>query len=106
MTETTPSGLGETAAIYKTQSFSAGMASLAQLFQSHPELRGLQATVDQAGHVDIIAAAERGVLHDWVRAIPTATRERGLYTIHSGLAYEEILRDGSLTVHVRPVGAA
>lgn len=105
MSEPIPGALGETAAAYKTQSFTTGMANLAQLFQSHPELKGLQATVDSAGHVDIVAAAERGVLHDWVRAIPTATRERGLYTIHSGLAYEEILRDGSLTVHVRPVGA-
>lgn len=98
--------MGEVAGVYAAHSFTAGMANLAMLFQTHPELRGVQATVDSAGHVDIIAAAERGVLHDWVRAIPTATREKGLYTIHSGLAYEEVLRDGSLTVHVRPVGAS
>jgi len=95
-------GMGEVAGVYAVHSFSEGMTRLATLFSSHPELRGLQATVDQLGHVDIIAMAEPGVLHDWIHALPAARREKGLFTLHSGPAYEEVLRIDNLTVHVRP----
>lgn len=96
-------GLGDTAGVYSVHSFAEGMARLTALFASHPELRGLAATVDQVGHVDIIATAEPGVLRNWIHALPTARRERGLFTLHSGAAFEEVLREGSLTVHVRPL---
>lgn len=103
---TAPGGPGETGAAYATHAqltaFGAGMALLAQVFTAHPELRGLQATVDHAGHVDIIAYAETGVLRDWIRALPTARRSQDLFTLQSGAAIEELLIDGSLTVHVRP----
>lgn len=102
----TPSGMGDTAGAYAVHSFAAGMARLAWIFQMHPELRGVQAVVDQTGHVDIVATAEPGVLHDWVHALPNARREQGLFSIHSGAAYEVVLVDEALTVHVRPVGGA
>jgi hypothetical protein len=104
----TTHGPGETAAVYATHAqvtaFGAGMALLAEVFTAHPELRGLQATVDQAGHVDIIAYAEHGVLRDWIHALPAAKRTKGLFTLQSGPAYEEVLTEGSLTIHVRPRG--
>jgi hypothetical protein len=99
-------GMGDTAGVYAVHSFSEGMARLATLFQSHPELKGLQATVDQMGHVDIIAYAEHGVLRDWIHALPEAKRSKGLFTLQSGLAYEEVLTEGPLTIHVRPRGGA
>lgn len=106
MTESIPGGIGQTASVYAAHAqvtqFSLGMARLSELFHDHPELRGLQATVDQAGHVDIIAYAETGVLRDWIRALPTARRSQDLFTLQSGAAIEELLIDGSLTVHVRP----
>jgi len=100
----TPGGIGDTAGVYAVHTFSEGMARLATLFSSHPELRGLQATVDQLGHVDIVAVAEPGVLHDWIHALPSARREKGLFTLHSGPAYEEVLQAEGMTVHVRPRG--
>lgn len=103
---TTPSGPGDTANVYAVHIFSEGMASLAVLFSAHPELRGLQATVDQLGHVDIIAYAETGVLRDWIRALPAARHTHDLYTLQSGAAIEDVLRDGLLTVHVRPKAGA
>lgn len=108
MTETTPGALGETAAIYKTQAFTTGMARLAALFVAHPELQGLHAEVDHAGHVDIIAIGEPGVLRDWSHALPTARRERGLFTLHSGAAWEDVLQESALdlTIHVRPKAGA
>lgn len=106
MTETTPGALGETAAIYKTQAFTTGMARLAALFVQHPELQGLHAEVDHAGHVDIIAIGEPGVLRDWSHALPAARRERGLFTLHSGAAWEDVLVDGALSIHVRPKAGA
>lgn len=99
-------GMGETAGAYSVHSFAEGMARLTALFTSHPELKGLAATVDSGGHVDIIVQAEPGVLHNWVHALPTASRTKGLFSIHSGSAFEEILRDGPLTVHVRPKAGA
>lgn len=101
-----PGAIGETAQTYKVTQFRDGMARLAHLFQIHPELKGLQATVDRQGHVDIIAVAEPGVLHDWIHALPAARREKALFSIHSGLELEEVLIDGPLTVHVRPKGRA
>lgn len=105
---TAPSGPGETAAAYSAHNhataFGAGMALLAQVFTTHPELRGLKATVDEVGHVDIIAYAETGVLRDWIRAFPAATRTQGLFTLQSGAAFEDLLQEGALTVHVRPRG--
>jgi hypothetical protein len=106
MTETTPSGLGATAAVYKTQSFTTGMANLAQLFQTHPELKGVQATVDSAGHVDIVAVADKGVLRDWIRALPGARHSKDVYAVHYGHEWEEVLTSGPLTVHVRPQAKA
>lgn len=105
---TTPSGMGEVAGVYAAHSFTAGMTRLAALFVDHPELQGLHAEVDQAGHVDIIAVGEPGVLRSWVHALPAARRERGLFTLHSGPCWEEVLQDPSLglTVHVRPTGGA
>lgn len=103
---TIPGGLGETAAAYKTQSFTTGMSRLAALFVAHPELQGLHAEVDQAGHVDIIAVGEPGVLRAWVHALPAARRERGLFTLHSGAAWEDILTENGLTIHVRPSGGS
>lgn len=99
-------GMGETAGAYSVQSFAEGMARLTALFQSHPELKGVHAEVDRVGHVDIIAVAEHGVLRDWAHALPTARRERGLFTLHSGATWEEVLVDSALnlTVHVRPRG--
>lgn len=105
MTESTPSGLGETAAIYKTQAFTTGMARLAALFVQHPELQGLHAEVDHAGHVDIIAIGEPGVLRDWSHALPAARRERGLYSVHYGQEWEDVLVAGELRIHVRKAGA-
>ena len=101
-----PGAVGQTAVVYQVTQFRDGMARLAHLFQIHPELRGLRATVDEGGHVDIIAVAEAGVLHDWIHALPAARREKALFSIHSGLALEEVLRDGPLTVHVRPKAGA
>lgn len=108
MTESSPGALGSTAGAYSVHSFAEGMARLTALFASHPELRGVHAEVDQVGHVDIIAVADAGVLHDWVHAIPTARRERGLFTLHSGASWEEVLQSPelNLTVHVRPRGGA
>lgn len=94
--------LGPTASAYKVSRFADGMA-LAWLFSQHPELKGLAATIDQSGHVDIIAHAETGVLRDWIRALPTARHTQDLYTLQSGAAFEHVLIDGSLTVHVRPL---
>ncbi|HEY9373271.1 hypothetical protein [Streptomyces sp.] len=102
MTGPIPGGAGETAVVYQVTQFRDGMARLAHLFRLHPELKGLRATVDEVGHVDIIAVAEAGVLHDWIHALPAARREKALFSIHSGLQLEEVLRDGPLTVHVRP----
>lgn len=102
--------MGETAGTYKAvqdvASFTAGMARLAELFVSHPELQWLQATTDPTGHVDIIVSAGTGVLRDWVHALPAARRKQDLFSIHSGAAFEELLLDGSLTVHVRPRAGA
>jgi len=97
-------GMGDTAGAYAVHGFSEGMTRLAQLFSLHPELRGLQATVDLVGHVDIIAYAEHGVLRDWIHALPAAKRSKGLFTLQSGPAYEEVLTEGLLTIHVRPRG--
>jgi hypothetical protein len=98
--------MGEVAGVYAAHSFTAGMTRLAELFSLHPELQGLHAEVDQAGHVDIIAVGEPGVLRSWIHALPTARRERGLFTLHSGPSWEEVLQapDLDLTVHVRPRG--
>lgn len=100
----TPHGIGETASAYSMQSFSEGMTRLAELLRSHPELVWVRASADPAGHVDIIVDAGTGVLHSWVHALPTARRKQDLYSLHSGAAIEEVLVDGSLTVHVRPRG--
>jgi hypothetical protein len=103
-----PGGIGETAGTYKAVNdvaqFTDGMARLAELFLHHPELKWLQATTDPAGHVDIIVSAGTGVLRDWVHALPSARRKQDIYSIHSGAAYEELLVDGFLTVHVRDRG--
>lgn len=102
--------LGATAGTYKAMqdvaAFTDGMARLAQLFVSHPELQWLQATTDPTGHVDIVVSAGTGVLRDWVHALPSARRKQDIYSIHSGAAFEELLVDGPLTVHVRPRGGA
>lgn len=102
MTESIPGGLGATAGAYSVQSFNEGIARLAELLRSHPELVWVRAMADPAGHVDIIVDAGTGVLHNWVHALPTARRKQDLFSLHSGAAIEEILVDGSLTVHVRP----
>lgn len=98
---TAPGGMGEVAGAYSVHSFAEGMARLTALFSSHPELKGLAATVDSVGHVDIIAVAENGVLRDWIRALPTAEHRRDLYSVHYGHEWEEVLVEGPLTVHVR-----
>ena len=97
-----PHGPGDTAGTYAVHSFSEGIARLANLLNQHPELIWVRASADTAGHVDIIVDAGTGVLHNWVHALPAARRKQDLFTIHSGAAIEEILVDGSLTVHVRP----
>lgn len=104
----TPGGMGEIAGAYSIHSFAEGMARLTALFQSHPELKGVHAEVDHVGHVDIVAVAEPGVLHDWAHALPTARRERGLFSLHSGATWEEVLQSSelNLTVHVRPKAGA
>lgn len=96
--------MGETAAAHAVSQFHAGMTRLAWLFSQHPELKGLQATVDQRGHVDIIAYADHGVLRDWIHALPEAKRTKGLFTLQSGPAFEELLTADHLTIHVRPKG--
>jgi hypothetical protein len=96
--------MGETASAHAVSQFHAGMSRLAWLFSQHPELKGLQATVDQQGHVDIIVNAGAGVLHDWVHALPEAKRTRGLFSLQSGPAFEELLTADHLTIHVRPKG--
>ena len=101
---TPPGGPGQTAGVYAIQSFNEGIARLADLLKSHPELVWVRAMADTAGHVDIIVDAGTGVLHNWVHALPVARRKQDLFSIHSGAAIEEILVDGSLTVHVRPRG--
>lgn len=106
MTESVPGAVGETAGVYQVAQFSEGMARLAGLFTAHPELKGLLATVDAAGHVDIVAHADHGVLRDWIRALPTARHTKGLFTLQSGPAFEEVLTEGSLTVHVRPMAGS
>jgi hypothetical protein len=102
---TAPGGPGITgsayAAVAHIDSFSQGMARLAELFTSHPELRWMQASTDPEGHVDIIVSAGTGVLHSWVHALPTARRTKDLYSVHSGAAYEDVLTEGMLKVHVR-----
>lgn len=106
----TPDGPGLTgsayAAVAKVDSFSQGMSRLAELFIAHPELHWLQASTDPSGHVDIIVTAGTGVLRDWVHALPAARRKQDLFSVHSGAAFEDLLIDGSLTVHVRPGGGA
>lgn len=97
-------GMGDTAGAYAVHGFSEGMTRLAALFQSHPELLWVRATADPAGHVDIIVDAGTGVLHAWVHALPEARRKQDLFSLQSGAAIEEVLTDGSLTVHVRPRG--
>lgn len=105
-----PGGIGETAGSYaavaKVDSFSQGMSQLAELFQHHPELRWVQASTDPTGHVDIIVLAGTGILRDWVHALPNARRKQDLFSVHSGAAFEDLLIDGPLTVHVRPGGGA
>lgn len=101
MTETAPGALGESAGAYSVHSFAEGMARLTALFASHPELKGLAATVDSGGHVDIIAVADNGVLRDWIRALPGARHHKDLYSVHYGHEWEEVLSEGPLTVHVR-----
>ena len=96
--------MGQTAGAYAVAGFSEGITRLADLLRAHPELVWVRATADPAGHVDIIVDAGTGVLHHWVHALPAARRKQDLFTIHSGAAIEEILFDGSLTVHVRPRG--
>jgi hypothetical protein len=99
-------GMGEVAGVYAVHSFSEGMARLAQLLTAHPELVWVRATADPAGHVDIIVDAGTGVLHRWVHALPDARRKQDLFSLHSGAAVEEVLLDGTITVHVRPRGGA
>lgn len=101
---TAPGGMGEVAGAYSVHSAMEGIARLAELMKSHPELVWVRASADPAGHVDIIVDAGTGVLHNWVHAMPSARRKQDLFSIHSGAAVEEILIDGSLTVHVRPRG--
>jgi hypothetical protein len=98
--------MGETAGLYSVQSFTEGITRLADLLKSHPELVWVRASADPAGHVDIIVDAGTGVLHAWVHALPSARRKQDLFSIHSGAAIEEVLVDGSLTVHVRPRAGA
>lgn len=102
----TAPGAGETAGVYSVHSFSEGITRLADLLKSHPELVWVRASADPAGHVDIIVDAGTGVLHDWVHALPTARRKQDLFSLHSGAAVEEVLIDGSITVHVRPRAGA
>jgi hypothetical protein len=98
--------MGETAGAYAVAGFSEGIARLADLLKAHPELVWVRASADTAGHVDIIVDAGTGVLHNWVHALPTARRKQDLFSLHSGAAVEEVLIDGTLTVHVRPRGGA
>jgi hypothetical protein len=94
--------MGETASAHAVHSFSEGMTRLAALFSSHPELMWVRATADPSGRVDIIVDAGTGVLHNWVHALPEARRKQDLFSLQSGAAIEEVLIDGTLTVHVRP----
>ncbi len=97
-------GPGETAGTYAVHSFSEGITRLANLLSQHPELVWVRASTDTAGHVDIIVDAGTGVLHRWVHALPEARRRQDLFSLQSGAAIEEVLIDGSLTIHVRPRG--
>jgi len=104
----TPGGPGETAAIYQAvnqvEQFQVHMQWLVSLFSVHPELRAVSATVDK-GHIDIIAEAAPGVLRDWIRALDPRVHEEGLYRVHSGVQYEDVLKADHATVHIRrPVG--
>lgn len=99
---TTLGGPGQTAGAYAVHSFSEGITRLADLLKSHPELVWVRATADPAGHIDIIVDAGTGILHNWVHALPAARRKQDLFSLQSGAAVEEVLLDGSLTVHVRP----
>lgn len=87
-------------AVQKIDEFSSSMAWLAQLFLNHPELHAISATV-LAGKVDIIADAAPGVLRDWIRALDPVVHEKALYSVHTGVAYEDVLKAGHAVVHVR-----
>lgn len=103
----TAQGPGETARTYaavrEIDNFAQSMAWLAQLFTTHPELRAVSASV-VAGKIDIIADAAPGVLRDWIRALDPVVHEESIYQIHSGVAYEDVLKAGRAVVHVRRGG--